>query len=460
MDCFRACDIRGKYPEEIDEDLFLRLGAAVARACEPGRPIVTGADVRNSTPALKAALIEGMVRAGARVLDIGRVPTPVLRFYWRYLGAGAAVMVTASHNPPEDNGLKIILQDGPASPAQIAAFRNAAVGARVSGGSVEEIDALATYRAWLIARWRGIASNVSVTIDPGNGAWSGLAKPLLESCGLRCTAINDEPDGNFPNRPPDCAEPGSLARLSAAVSLHGAAAGFAWDGDGDRLAVCDEQGRVLSTEQVALLLLPRLLPVSGGERVLVDVKMSSELHRAIAQRGCEPVVQKSAHCELERTMTGRGCLFGCEYSGHYFYRELGGSDDGLFSALLVAVLLCASGEPLSVQARNLPPLFLTPDLRFGGGFPEFREILSCARRTFPQAGIDRLDGFKVQLEDGWFLIRCSVSENKLSLRAEGRSSAALEQMVGRALACLPPESRQDLRRVLERWQAVEATQAA
>lgn len=446
MDCFRTCDLRGIYPNEIDEPLFYRLGQEIAfQHLSRDTSVLIGCDWRLSSPPLREALLEGLVESGARVLDAGAVPTPLIYFGKRRLGLGTAAVVTASHNPPEYNGLKLLLENGPASPEQIVQLRRNIRAARFKrpGGSVESVNLMELYQSHTVANWgrrfaepRSRAAGPYV-LDPGNGVWSGLAVQIFRALGIRCQAIHDEPDGTFPNRSPDCAAPGSLSRLATSVRQSHAAAGIAWDGDGDRLAICDDTGAVLSTDRLALLLIPELAPKDGQDRILLDVKMSRKVKAAVESRGAIPLVEKSAHCLLEQTMIRENCLFGCEYSGHLFFRELGGSDDGMHSALVVVDFLERSGSLLSQLVERLPKIFATPDIRFPGGAREFHEIERRVLDGLPQARIQRLDGLMLELPRAWFVLRRSASEKKLSWRFEADTADDLHSLVHDTMILLP-----------------------
>jgi phosphomannomutase len=450
MSYFRTCDIRGKYPDEIDEGLFHHFGWAIGTKLLGGSSILVASDIRLSSKSLKEALIDGLKAAGAIVFDAGRVPTPVVYYGKRKLGAVAAATVTASHNPPEDNGLKLLLGRYPATKGQLRSLgAESGPGAKpVSGGRIETINLAEAYLDYL-AEYLGprlssvdYRPRISLVLDPGNGAWSLLAKEIMEMLALSAEFINAEPDGRFPNRSPDCAAPGNLWALARQVQQRGAAIGIAWDGDGDRLAICDDEGRILATDQLALLLLPEIMKGTNRQNILYDVKMSRKVRVAIECSGGIPVEQRSAHCYLERTMIDRDCLFGCEYSGHLFFRELLGADDGMYAALLLVDFLQRSHQPLSELVGRLPKLFVTPDLRFSGGPTDLALIRKRVEREFSPGSIRYLDGIKVESAEGWFLVRLSVSENKLSFRFEGESADSLESVITRMMDLLPEYSSQ------------------
>ncbi len=457
MQWFRECDIRGTYPDQVNEDLFRAIGGVIGRRCKGEGVVITGYDIRLGSPSLAAALSEGIVCSGGHVVDLGRVPTPVLYFARRYWDAAAGVMVTASHNPPEYNGIKLIFRGGPATCQDILGIQRdlASSGSLEAGGQWDRIHALTAYENEFQCAWRAwnnsnpLPRTPRLVADPGNGAWSQIAGRILERMGVRCRMLHDEPDGRFPGRSPDCSSPGSLTRLGEVVRESGAEAGLAWDGDGDRLAVVDRNGAPLTADQVGLIL------ASGmelkGEHVLVDVKVSRKVSAAIERLGGIPIIERSAHCTLERTMIERGCLFGCEYSGHYFFRELHGADDGLYAAARFVHLL-AREESIESMLSALPCFYVTPDIRVPGTQHDLDELWAYVSQSpgFRGARVVKLDGMKLELPDGWILVRRSVSEDKLSVRAEGQTPDDLARIV-RLLVSALPSAQQELRGRLEAW---------
>jgi phosphomannomutase / phosphoglucomutase len=453
MCCFRACDIRGAYPDEVNETLFQGLGQAVAKRWAQGREVLVGRDCRIASASLTSALIEGLQAGGATVLDTGVVPTPLINYGHRALSVSVSIAVTASHNPPTDHGLKLLLPHGPAQPADITwlaqQWRGQKPGAPADS-TTKKVDLWPGYTNVLKQKWcqlrneRLHGSRFRVVIDPGNGAWSILAKTLLDELGICSQAIHDRPDGTFPERSPDCAHPGNLSVLQRYVLETRAHLGLAWDGDGDRLAVIDDLGRPMSSDQLTLLLLP-YIEMRTGQSILLDVKMSRLLRRAIQRLGVECITERSAHCALERTMRERECVFGAEYSGHYFFRELGGADDGLFAALYVMHLALEKG-PLSKTLDALPQFHITPDMRVTGTIADFEHVRAVVQQTFDPDRVSLLDGVRVDVPEGWFLVRPSVSEDKLSIRAEGETQQALERILETLLEVLAPAVRNQVLR--------------
>jgi phosphomannomutase len=445
MDCFRTCDIRGKYPEEVNEELYYHIGRRLVEKFLAEKTILIGSDLRGSSPTLKQALTDGLTASGARVYDAGTVPTPVLYFGKRQLGVYAMAMVTASHNPPDYNGLKVLLGRFPATAAQLRQLKpdGATRSPRHTSPSAEAVDLAQAYLEFLVAAWKNklrsalSESSGTYVFDPGGGTWTLLVKEILQQLDIPGTVIHAEPDGRFLHSSPDCAAPERLQLLGAEVRRTGAAAGLAWDGDGDRLAVCDNKGRALFTDHLALLLLPGMLRGKHPEKVLYDVKMSRCIPAAIRELRAIPLVERSAHCFLETRMIRENCVLGFEYSGHLFFRRLGGADDGMYAAMCVTGFLRRSKLPLADLLSKIPELHITPDLRIPAGKEDFGEIRRRLRDAFAGVSVSSFDGIKIETPKAWFLVRPSVSENKLSFRFEGETREDLDWIVHRVMELIP-----------------------
>jgi phosphomannomutase len=234
MNPWKACDIRGPFPEDVSPELFRLIGHSVASAMPAGAKSLVAGDFRTSTPILKSALIEGLVGSGSRVLDAGQIPTPVAYFAHQHFETDAVLIVTASHNPPAHNGLKLMVGGLPPVPDDFAQLRSQ-VGKgvfRSSKGSSEELDPVPAYRQWIIERWKNLTPDgrLAVVLDAGNGAWSELAPRIFDELGIRFHRLYCDPDGTYPNRSPDCGRPGALEALKSEVTKTHSQLGIAWDG--------------------------------------------------------------------------------------------------------------------------------------------------------------------------------------------------------------------------------------
>ncbi len=423
---FKACDIRGRYGAELDEPLARRLGLAVGARLR-GEQVVVGGDVRTSTPALKGALVEGLVAAGCQVLDLGIVPTAALYFAKRQLRVPGSVMVTASHNPAHDNGFKVMFGDLPPSEETLQAIeREMAAGALARGeGSIRQVDILPRYRDFLVQRFAP-GGSLHLVVDCGNGCNCAAAPEVLLRLGYRVDRLFCEPDGRFPNHPPNPALAQNLGALRQRVVDVGADLGLAYDGDGDRVGFVDEQGLPAETDRVAVLL-ARWLLRSGPGDVIYDIKSSSILSEAVQQAGGRAIMQPSGYGFIKTALLERHALFGAEISGHFLFQELGG-DDAIFASCLLLQILQAEGRSLSALLAGVPRYPITPDIRLPCDGERAEAILGELRRAFAGRPLSLLDGVRIDFGDGWALARRSITEPLLTMRFEAHDQARLEEI--------------------------------
>jgi phosphomannomutase / phosphoglucomutase len=456
MSIYKACDIRGKVGEELTPELYRRLGRGLAILMGDQRSIVVGGDGRQSTPELKASLIDGLASLGKHVVDIGLVPTPVVYFarHLAFYGRGtqrpdACAIVTASHNPPGDNGLKFMIGEWPVLPGDIMALRALAEGRQAddaeSVGEVEEMAVLPNYVPWISNAACQLGPDdeacrreLKVVVDAGNGI-SGLIAPgaFRSLPDITVAELFCEVDGTFPNRHPNTAIPENLTALCDEVRRQGADLGVAFDGDGDRVAFVDEAGVVLDADETAVLFLRGLGHMVNDRSVVHDLKCSSVLAREAVALGGQPLMEKSGHAYIKACMNRTRAIFGAEVSGHYFHDRLRGGDDGLFSAILMTRFLQARDESLSAWRQSVPARFITQDIRLSVAAAAIPGFFDAVRNGFDDAMLNDLDGLRVEFDNGWALIRQSITEPKITLRFEGDSQEALDAIVDRFLDAVP-----------------------
>lgn len=451
MSVFKPCDIRGEYPRELDRGFALRLGRAVGARIE-GAPIIVGGDVRIGTEELQAALVEGLVESGCRVVDIGCVPTPVLYFARHDLGIPNAVMVTASHNPPRYNGFKMTFGEMPITEEEMRAVADAVtagVATARSGGAVARKDVLEGYRQFLrlqFAKDRPMVAKVlgapaaggrfKVVVDCGNGCYSGIAPAFLEEQGLEVVPLFCEPDGRFPNRDPNPAVARSLERLRGQVASTRADLGLAFDGDGDRVAFVDAAGRIIESDKVIALFSRVYASARPGARIVYDIKCSRLVPDEIERAGGVALMEKSGHTFIRATLLREKAAFAGEISGHCFFGSFGW-DDGLYAALLFIEILRAGGTAL---ADSLPRYHTTPDLRIpcaAEGRQLWLERLADAHSRSADCRVSRLDGVRCDFPQGWGLVRVSVTEPALTFRFEAKQLPDIAVVMDRFLAPVP-----------------------
>jgi phosphomannomutase len=434
---WKPCDLRGVYPNAVSEDLFRRVGAAIGSELAEGARVVVGGDFRISTPALKSALIEGLIVNPIRVEDVGHAPTPIIYFHAARTSAAAVLIVTASHNPAGHNGLKWMSGEMPPSPEDIQRIRERAEssGPHAVLGIVDRAEPIPAYRDMILDRWRGLRAG-RVVLDAGNGAWSHLGPRLFRDLGIKTVELHCEPDGTFPNRAPDCARTANLSALRTAVREQGGI-GIAWDGDGDRVAFVDEDSVHASTDEISILLARDVLAgASRAENVVCDIKLSDAVRREVLAAGGVPLLERSGHAFMRARILQSQAILGLDACGHYFFREAGFRDDGLYSALLTLSILRGQRTLAGLRA-GLTPMFSTPELRVPASVLGFADVRDRLRAAFPSAQESDIDGARFMLSDGVLLARESSTEPVVSLRIEGFESASYDFLLNNCLAALP-----------------------
>jgi len=444
MSIFKECDIRGRYPDEIDEATAWRIGRAMA-ALHPSGAMGVGGDVRLSTPAIKAALIRGLTEGGVHVKDLGMIPTPALYFSMKRYGLPGGATVTASHNPPQFNGIKFMFGDMPVTKADIDALQAASErGDFPEGrGSCDPLDPIPDYLDAMARHFAG-QQPMKVVVDAGSGALSAIAPEAFRRCGHEVVELFCEPDGRFLLRDPNPAEYRHLGAVRAKVVETGADFGVAFDGDGDRAVFITEAGAPVMNEQALVLFIRHLLKDRPAP-VVYDQKCSSVVPKAIWAMGGLPAPERSGHAFIKRRFLQAGAAIAGEVSGHFFFGELG-YDDGLFAALMMPEILAGTGKSLGELTGEivLPPI--TPDLRVRCPYDRQPEWLARieAKMKDRATGISRLDGVLMEFPDGWLLARKSVTSEQITLRAEAETPEGLRRILELAAEALPPEARGDI----------------
>ncbi len=433
---FRAYDIRGVVNQTLTPEAVKLIGRAIgSEAIQRGRDtVVVGRDGRLSGPALSRALIAGLTATGCDVVDIGVVPTPVLYFGANYLDAHqTGVVVTGSHNPPDYNGLKIMIDGETLSAKSIQHLRERIeTGDFISGqGKVQEMDLISDY----IERIRSdvkLERPLRVAVDCGNGVAGAVAPQLLKAIGCEVTELFCEVDGNFPNHHPDPSKTENLKDLIEAVRQTQADIGLAFDGDGDRLGVVTNDGNIIWPDRVLMLFAGDILDRNPGGLIIYDVKCSRFLDGIIRQHDGEPLMWKTGHSFIKAKMKETGALLAGEMSGHIFFKERWyGFDDGLYAAARLLEILGKDERPATEVFASLPDSVNTPELNIAmqeGEPPRFIERL-LASAHFEGAQVSTIDGLRADFKDGWGLVRASNTTPVLVLRFEADDQAALTRIM-------------------------------
>ncbi len=439
----REYDIRGIVGETLGEEDARAIGAAFAAMAREkmgaARPVIcVGYDGRLSSPILEATLVEGLSGAGAEVLRAGLGPTPMLYFAASVLNADGGVMITGSHNPPEYNGIKMVLDGASFYGEDIQELgRRVAAGDLPGGaGSASQVSVNEDYTARL-AQDAGPGLDLVVAWDPGNGAGGEIVSELTKRLPGRHLVINAEIDGSFPNHHPDPTVEANLDQLKQTVADGNCDLGVAFDGDGDRIGVIDGQGRVLWGDQLLVIFARDVLSRNPGAPIIGDVKASRVLFDEIAKAGGEPVMWKTGHSLIKARMAELDAPLAGEMSGHIFFADgYFGFDDGLHAAVRLLSILSRSGESLAQMLDGLPQMVNTPELRFpcdeARKFHVAREVK--ANLAARGAQVFDLDGVRVETDDGWWLLRASNTQAVLVARCEAGDQAGLERLKSELVA--------------------------
>jgi len=433
---FRAYDIRGKALTQLTEEACRLIGkgfgSMLRELYKKDHPaVVVGRDMRTHSPLLEQAIIDGLVSTGCVVSDIGETPSPVNYFAICERKLDGGVQVTASHNPAEDNGLKLQIRDAVAfAGADIQALRERIeTGVFLTGkGSVEKTDSVEPYLAWLHRQFREAGKGLTVAIDCGNGATGPVALEAFRRTSASVIGLYTTPDGTFPNHPADPSKHATLAELQKTVPREKAAIGFGFDGDGDRLGVVDEQGAIRTADEVLLFLAQDYLKRFPGSPVVFTVSMSSILETEIRKWGGKPVMCEVGHSFVEHVMRENSAPLGGEQSGHFFLEDLAhGYDDALIVALQVLAILKRAGKPLSALLATFPKVFVAQERRPQCPDAEKTRIVRAITDHFATSfPVNRLDGARIDFGEGaWANIRQSNTSPRLSICIEARSKEKL-----------------------------------
>ncbi|ALJ39568.1 phosphomannomutase/phosphoglucomutase (plasmid) [Azospirillum brasilense] len=413
-------------------------GTVVARG--GGKTVCVGYDGRLSSPELEAAMVDGLVACGLHVLRIGLGPTPMLYFATRDREAAAGIMITGSHNPPDYNGIKMMLGKGPVYGRQILDIGAIASKADyVSGeGSSEQLDIKDAYVERLLRDYDG-TRDLTIAWDAGNGASGEILRRLTAKLPGKHVLLFDEIDGNFPNHHPDPTVEKNLVDLKAAVAEHGCDIGIGFDGDGDRIGAIDHLGRVVWGDQLVAIYAADVLKSHPGATIIADVKASQTLFDEIARLGGNPLMWKTGHSLLKAKMAETGSPLAGEMSGHIFFADKWyGFDDALYCAVRLIGLVSKLNQPLSELRDRLPDVVNTPETRFQVSeerkFQVVQEVK--ARLKAEGADVNDIDGVRVKTADGWWLLRASNTQDVLVARAESGTPEGLERLKGMVVAQL------------------------
>lgn len=437
---FRAYDIRGEMGVTLSPAFASLLGQAFAShvAEKTGKScpvIVTARDGRESSPVLSAALVAGLTDGGAQVKDCGMGPTPLCYFAAERLNADGAIMLTGSHNPPTHNGFKMVCGGNPVYGDEILALYQRMLAGHVAtgqSGQHEQVALADAYLEKLASALKPGGRALKAVWDPGNGAAGEVCQRLAANLPGEHTVINGEVDGTFPNHHPDPTLPENLVQLVSEVQKIGADVGLAFDGDGDRIGVVDQDGTIIWADQLLALLARPVLARNPGATIVADVKTSQILFDDVAAHGGTPLMWKTGHSLIKAKMKEVGAPLAGEMSGHIFFAdEYDGFDDGLYAAVRLLDVLAHQEKTLKQLRQTLPQTLNTPEVRAtcpdGEKFAIITRLSTAAAKN-PQLEVNSTDGIRAKFRDGWWLARASNTQEVLSIRCEAQTEQTLNAL--------------------------------
>ncbi len=441
---FRSYDIRGIVGRTLTPAIVRDIGRAVGSlARERGAPtFAVGRDGRLSGPELSNSLMEGMVAAGADAVDIGMAPTPVAYFAAHHLGCGSCIALTGSHNPPDYNGLKIVVGGDTLYGDDIQEIRKRIESGKflTGKGKRSAADVLDAY----VGRIAGdvkLARKMRIAIDCGNGVAGMLAPRLYRELGCEVTELFCEVDGRFPNHHPDPSQPKNLETLIKTLKASDCELGIAFDGDGDRLGLVTGDGEIIFADRQLMLLAKDVLSRNPGAQIIYDVKSTRLLAPWIERHGGRPLIWKTGHSLIKAKLKETGAPLAGEMSGHTFFKERWyGFDDALYSGARLLEVLSKEPNPNEVL-KNLPNAPSTPELHWALDEGEPHALVARLQAARPFPGAERvltIDGVRAEYADGFGLARASNTTPVIVLRFEADTAAALERIKNDFRAALQP----------------------
>ncbi len=434
---FRQYDIRGHAERDFDDGFVRALGLSLGTFYSQRglRRVAVGRDCRLSSPRLYDALCAGLLETGLHVVDVGIGPTPLLYFAVHHLDLDGGIQITGSHNPPDENGFKMMVGKDSLYGDDIIELRTimeAESFERTSGGALETVDPAPAYVNKTTADVQLGRRDIRFAVDAGNGAGGPLALETFKALGLNPVAMLCEMDGTFPVHHADPTEPETLEMLQARVLEDGLELGFAYDGDADRVGVIDARGEVIWGDKLMIILSRALLEKHPGATIIGEVKCSQTMYDDIEAHGGRGILWKTGHSLIKAKMKEEHALLAGEMSGHIFFADrYYGFDDAIYATLRILEIVSQSDVPLHEMLSDVPKTFATPEIRVecddAHKFGLVRKMVDHYRPTHDLVDID---GARIQFDGGWALVRASNTQPVLVLRFEADSEQQLASIRG------------------------------
>lgn len=432
---FREYDIRGEYKTQIDAETAYTIGLAYGTKIKStGRDTcVVGHDNRLSGEELTNALIKGILSTGVNIKYIGLVTTPMYYFACLHLNIDTGVMVTASHNPVNDNGFKIALENfNNACGEKVTELYEIAIkGNFITGdGTIENVDIKEDYLKRILQDIK-LEKKLKVVVDPANATTSIIVHDIFDKINADVVYINDISDGSFPNHHPDPSVPDNMIQLQNKVLETNSDLGIGFDGDGDRIGIIDEQGHFINIDTFMAIILDDILPSAKNKTALFDVKCSKQLEDEIIRLGGTPYIYRTGNSYQKNKIKEMDLIFGGELSGHVFFRDRwDGFDDGIYAGLRLLEIMSKTGKKLSELYNHLNIYYSTPEIKIKTTEEKKFDIVTSVKKYCEEKGIEILtvDGVRAKFEDGWVLVRASNTGPNLTTRFEAKTESKLEEL--------------------------------
>ena len=428
---FRAYDIRGNANSDLDSNTVTKIGYVLGkRIIRNGHhSVYIGFDSRLSAQKIFKALSKGFNIANVKVLNIGLVPTPLVYYATKIGNTPNGVMITGSHNPKDDNGLKMVINDDAVSGIDLLDEVKNVIDLGGNIPNVEHIDIVTRYLDE-VSKTIQITKPMKVVLDSGNGAAGEVAHKIFNSIGIETYSIYKEPDGNFPNHHPDPSKEKNLTDLKKAVLELNADVGFAFDGDGDRVGMITNDGQSVLADHLIMLLSRFYLQQKKGS-IVYDVKCSNQLPKLITDHGGTPIMEKTGHFNIKRAIKEKQAILGGEMSGHIFINhDWYGFDDAIFTAAVLSKIIAESKQTASEIISEFPKTFSTPELNLevedSNKFQMVEKFIN--EMSFPESDLNTIDGVRVTIGSAWGLMRASNTSPKLVFRFEAETDEELLQI--------------------------------
>ena len=434
---FRAYDIRGKYPDEINEEITFKIGQAygsyIQEKCGQ-KGCVVSHDNRLSSESLNTNLINGILSTGCNVYDYGLITTP-MHYYARYIEHLFGVMITASHNPKDENGFKFSLDHiANARGEMIEDFKNYFIqGKFLSGtGTLFHNSINDKYIKYMVDNTHLGNNKPKVVVDLGNGTTAVITNKIFSALNLTPIYINDISDGNFPNHHPDPSVPENMKQLINAVKKNKADAGFAFDGDGDRIGMVDEKGNIVTTEEYMIIIIRELINKTFSNTFLYDIKCSNALPDEIKKLGGTPLEYRTGASYTEAKTKEENLAFGGEYSGHIFFRDRDAClGSGIYAALrMIEILSRDKSKTVTKLLKDINHYENTPEIKYNVGDDKKFEIVEKLKEYSHNHHYytNEIDGVKIIFTNGWALVRASNTGPNLTMRCEASTKQDLDKL--------------------------------